>query len=151
MTWIVDNDGMAAFLAQVDGFHDAVIRECVLRARGFVDREYWLHGDGEPFDADVLLQTQSAQVAAVLLGFEGVSHFCIRNPRDLRPSGRVENGVVHFSFSSLGGGEAQIVAASMGYQIMDGSYLGNGWTLCRSPDPAKSHGQGPDQEGPARE
>lgn len=141
MTWIVDNEGMAAFLAQVDGFHDAIVRECAVRARGFVDREHWMHGDGEPFDADVLLQTQSAQVAAVLLGFEGVSRFCIGNPRDLRPSGRVEDGRVHFSFSNVGGGEAQIIAASMWFQIMDDSFLGDGWTLCRSPD--REPGSGP--------
>lgn len=124
MTEITTNDAMREFLQQADNFHDALIRECGLTARGFVDRDYRLHGDTEPFDARVFLQTQASEVPCMEIEFEGVKRFCIEQPFDLRPSGSIERGEVRFSFTPCATHEPQVIALAMRYRFLDGAYLG---------------------------
>ena len=131
MTPITNDQELRAFLDSADHFHDALIRECALRARGFVDSESRMHNDTDPFDAVVLLQTQSDEAPGILLEFKGVSRFCVAQPTDLRPSGVVRSGVIHFSFSTTDGGEAQVVAAGARYRFLDRSCLGESLLLCR--------------------
>lgn len=119
MTDITTNEAIQKFLQQADYFHDALIRECSLTARGFVDSEYRLHGDTEPFDARVLLQTQASEVPGIEIEFDGVTRFCIEQPFDLRPSGTVEQGEVRFSFTTCAGNEPQVIATAMRYRFLD--------------------------------
>lgn len=124
MTEIATSEAMREFLQQVDSFHDALIRECGLTARGFVDKDYYLHGDAEPFDARVFLQTQASEVPGIEIEFEGVERFCVDQPFDLRPSGSIESGEVRFSFTTSASHEPQIIASAMRYRFLDSAYLG---------------------------
>ena len=124
MTEITTNEALNEFLNQADSFHDAIIRECGLVARGYVDEERWLHGDTEPFNARVFLQTQFDDVPGIEIEFDGVTRFCVDRPFGLRPSGFVEEGRVNFSFTALGAKESQIAATAMRYRFLDKTCLG---------------------------
>lgn len=145
MTPITNDQELRAFLDQADNFHDALIRECALRARGFVDSEFRMHDDTGPFDAFVFLQTQADEAPGILLEFAGVSRFCVIQASDLRPSGMVTNGLLHFSFSRTSGGEAQVIAAGARYRFLDRGCLGENSLLCGNPYPGNPQGD-PDRE-----
>ncbi len=129
MDQISTNDQLQEFLRQVDYLHDAIIRECAIVARGYVDTEYRLFGDTEPFDAKIFIQTQSSEVPAIEIEFNGVTRFCVDEPFDLMPSGVIDQAGVHFSFVTGTGEEPQVVASAMRYRLLDSSCLGTGHLL----------------------
>jgi len=129
MTKISTNKEMNGFLSRADHFHDTIIREISIVARGYVDAEYSLHGDLDPFDARVFLQTQFSDMPGIELRFDEVTRFCVYPPYDLAPSGIVEEGRVRFSFTPLRDEELQVVASAMRYRFLDSSCLGTGHLL----------------------
>ena len=83
---------MRSFLERVDLFHDAMIRECRLLGRGYVDAAFSMHLDLDPFDVIMLVQTQFSDLPGIEIRFEGVSRFCVERTTDLDPRAVVENG-----------------------------------------------------------
>jgi len=124
MIEITSIEALNEFLGQADNFHDAIMRECGIVARGFVDSERLLHGDTEPFDALVFLQTQFEDIPGIEIEFDGVTRFCLDKSFDLRPSGFVKQGEVRFSFTSTGSKEPQVIATAMRYRFLDKACLG---------------------------
>jgi len=119
------NEDLVEFLRQTDYFHDAIIRECWLLSSGFVDAEYRMHGDAKPFDARVLLQSQSARLPGVEVEFIRVSRFCVDQIVQLRPGGLVEDAKVCFSFVESRTEEPQVICSAMRYQLLDKGILGS--------------------------
>ncbi len=124
MTDVRTTEELNEFLRRADNFHDALIRECAVVARGFVDAEYRLYGDMEPFDVCVFLQTQASDTPGIEIAFDGVARFCLDQPFDLSPSGLIGQGGVRFSFTTSVGGEPQVIASAMRYRFLDRTCLG---------------------------
>ncbi|MGI6123705.1 MAG: hypothetical protein ACOYIG_05850 [Acetivibrionales bacterium] len=124
MTEITTHEVLIKFLRDADNFHDALIRECALVALGFVDTECRMHGDTEPFEASVFLQTQASDVPGIQIEFDGVTRFTIDRAFDLRPSGSIRAGEVRFSFTATAGEKPQVIARGMRYRFLDKTCLG---------------------------
>lgn len=124
MISIENNSDLLSFLERVDSFHDAIIRHCILLARGHVDSQRCMHQDLGPFDAMVLVQTQFADLPGVEIAFDGVTRFSIGQPADLEPQGIVQGDEIRFSFAGSLEPIPDVIAAGMRYRLLDASCLG---------------------------
>jgi hypothetical protein len=120
---INSQDDLEGFLNKVDSFHDSILKEVAIVARGYVDATLQMYGDIEPFDVRCIIQQQSDESPYIDIVFESVTSVLLTSSFPLEPCGLVTEDNIKFFFS--GSKNASIVAEKMKYRILGMSLLGN--------------------------
>lgn len=69
---IADEESAEAFLQRTKGLHDGLLREIVVRSRGYVARDRKMFGDTFPMDALLRFETQQPDTSVVEVLVEDV-------------------------------------------------------------------------------
>ena len=123
-----DSDLQNLFV-EVNYFHDSIIRQCITQSIGYVDDQSWMHGDVEPFNAKMFLQSQFPESSCIEIHFNRVCRLLLKDVFIYEASGKIEDQKIFISFSlsheeNILCNDYDIIAEEMKYRILDQSYLG---------------------------
>ena len=122
---ITNKDNFAAFLMRVNYFHDALIKTMFIATTGFVDADFRLYGDGDPYSVHYLVQSQSPAVCCFELVFDDVEAITLNLNYPLVPSGSFEANKVRFSLAQEPySNRFMVIASRMRYRIIGNAGLG---------------------------
>lgn len=120
-----------AFCDVVDRFHDGLIREAAIVARGYIDVDLGMWNDTEPFDMKLIIQLQSQDVPAVELFLKGVTE-CRLAPSatTLDPEADFGQNELRLFLEGRHRQEQSMIAAqTMTYRVLTKDHLGQGLVL----------------------
>jgi hypothetical protein len=115
-----------AFCYTVDNLHDGLVREAAIIARGYVDSNFLMWGDTQPFDMRLIIQLQWEEAPCVDLILEGVTTCrMVQAATDLEPDVEfTEEGLSLFLAGKHREEDSVIVAEQMKYRFLSQDWLG---------------------------
>jgi hypothetical protein len=116
---IVDEDGAETFLQRTRGLHDGLLREIVVRSRGYVTRDRLMFGDSFPMDALLRFETQQPDTPVVEVLVEDVQEVRLHD-FGLDPVVRFEDSMVFLELDQPPFGRPSMVRGrQMSYRVRD--------------------------------
>ena len=112
-------------LTRVNHFHDSLIKTIYVSTTGFVDNDYRMYGDGDPYSIHFLIQSQSPAVCCFELVFDDVETMTLDLNYPLVPSVSFETKKIRFSLAQEPySNRFMVVASRMRYRIIGKAGLG---------------------------
>jgi hypothetical protein len=132
-TRIDSNESLRKFIYEVDGFHDALLREAVLLHPGHVNQDnLHMQGYGDLPNARLIFQSQFEDVLAVILELKQVSLFQICPAMDFEFEGKVEGReVILYPHGNQKRDACHIRATEVEYKMLGRKFLGEEYRLIR--------------------
>ena len=75
---INDNDDLQKFFYEVDNLHDSIIRQCTIQSIGYVNDQFLMYGDAEPFHAKIFIQSQFSRSPCIEICLQRVYQLQIK-------------------------------------------------------------------------
>ena len=123
---ITTQEELEEFLDYVYGFHDALIREVAVVARGYVDHEGAMWGDVEPSDARIIFHSQFERCRVFELVLNEVQALRLSPLFALEAEGEVRSdGIVIYQSGVECKTDSILSAKVLAYRILEPEASGN--------------------------
>lgn len=104
-----------------EGFHDSLVREIGILARGYVTKDRCMHGDCAPRDMRMVIHSQCAACPCIEILFEDLRSLSYQGQEISHPSIECQNNEL---LVCLHGDQFFVRCSRMRYRILDKGYLG---------------------------
>jgi len=129
-TTIKNNDDLQKFFSEVGYLHDSMIRQCTIQSIGYVDDDFLMYGDAEPFNVKIFIQSQFSESPCIEIHLFRVYKLLIKDVSISDSCGKIEGQKIIMSFSCsdeeqlIHRNDYDVIAEEMKYRILDKSFLG---------------------------